>query len=55
MKELTFKQRTIVCLAIWPVVFLALWLNCAMFGWDFRWCTTAIYAGVIGIALYFSI
>jgi hypothetical protein len=54
MKTLTNKQWTVAFLAIWLVVFLILWVVWEMSDRDFRWWTTAIYAGVIGIASFFS-
>jgi hypothetical protein len=55
MKALTNKQWTVAFLAIWLVAFLILWLAWEMSGRDFRWWTTAIYAGVIAVASFFSI
>jgi hypothetical protein len=63
MKTLTNTQWTIAFLAVWFVVFLISWLTWEMsgreFGFavnaEFRWWALAIYAGVFGVAAYFSI
>lgn len=55
MRTLTNKQWTIGFLTIWFVAFLVLWLTWEMSGREFRWWVTAIYAGVCGVAGFFSI
>ena len=55
MKTLKEPQWTIAFLAIWSVAFLIFWLTWEMSGREFRLWTLAIYAGVSGVATYFSL
>jgi hypothetical protein len=49
------KWWTVAFLAIWFVAFLLLWVIWEVSDREFRWWTTASYAGVIGVATFFSI